>query len=33
MRERVVTTGGTLTITAGERFSIRADLPLERVGP
>ncbi len=33
MRERVAATGGTLTITEGERFHIRADLPLERVGP
>jgi signal transduction histidine kinase len=29
MRERVAATGGTLTITEGERFRIRADLPLE----
>ena len=32
MRERMAATGGTLTITEGERFHIRADLPLERVG-
>ncbi len=30
MRERVAATGGTLTITEGERFHIRVDLPLER---
>ena len=29
MRERVAAAGGTLTITEGERFRIRADLPLE----
>jgi signal transduction histidine kinase len=29
MRERVAATGGTVTITEGERFHIRADLPLE----
>ena len=33
MRERVEATGGTLTITEGEGFRIRVDLPLERVGP
>jgi signal transduction histidine kinase len=33
MRERVEATGGTLTITEGEGFRIRVDLPLERVSP
>lgn len=32
MRERVAATGGTLTITDGEMFRVRVDLPLDRVG-
>ena len=30
MRERVAAAGGTLTVSAGARFHVRADLPLER---
>jgi signal transduction histidine kinase len=30
MRERVAAAGGTLTVTVGARFHVRADLPLER---